>query len=49
MNELAQEKCKYCGRDLSNLEIYEVCPCRNEEIKFRTAEDDFPKYSHPDD
>jgi hypothetical protein len=26
MNE-AQEKCKYCGRDLNDREIYEICGC----------------------
>lgn len=33
MREIAQEKCKYCGRDLSNLEIYEICACK-ESIEF---------------
>lgn len=23
----AQELCKYCGRDLTGLEIYEMCAC----------------------
>ena len=27
MSELAIEKCKYCGRNLSGDEIYEKCAC----------------------
>jgi len=27
MNE-AIEKCKYCGRELYSLELYELCPCQ---------------------
>ncbi|MEK6884969.1 MAG: hypothetical protein AABY22_35385 [Nanoarchaeota archaeon] len=39
-NEPSQEKCKWCGRNLSNLEIYEICGCK-ESLKLLTDKDKF--------
>ena len=44
MNE-AQEFCKFCGRALNDLELYERCPCSLDDID-KDADD---KFDYEDD